>query len=235
MEQKISRKTYVFPAIQDEMYDCMSNTRYCDAYMKGYTKQGEKSNTGKKCHQVALAMASPVLKEALHKATDASKQMCCCEQRSPFQEGCFVFDGCIILAGASCQVVDSLIRFIYGEEIPENREFKKEISEWLNVLKVSLNSIINNRKRVSFLFRGILIHNATKCKIKESYLLQIENYWHDQSTESGSSILEEGDITEGDISKTEEDMLARGGYRCIACKNATFKNNKKELYIEHLR
>ena len=68
-----------------------------------------------------------------------------------------------------------------------------------------------------------------------SNLLQIENYWHDQSTESGSSILKEGDITEGDISKTEEDMLARGGYRCIACKNATFKNNKKELYIEHLR
>ena len=144
MEQKISRQTYVFPAIQDEMYDCMSKARYCDAYMKAYNKPGEKSSNGKQCHQVALAMASPVLKAALHKATDASKQMCCCEQS---QEGCFVFDGCIILAGASYQVVDSLIRFIYGEEIPENREFKNEITEWLNVLKVSFSSIIIWRKK----------------------------------------------------------------------------------------
>ena len=55
------------------------------------------------------------------------------------------------------------------------------------------------------------------------------------SIESESSILEDDDITEADTSKTEEDMLARGGYQCIACKNTTFKNNKKELYIEHLR
>ena len=48
-------------------------------------------------------------------------------------------------------------------------------------------------------------------------------------------MLEDDDIIEGDESKTEEDMLARGGYKCIACKNATFKNNKKELYMEHLR
>ena len=154
MEQKISRQTYVFPAIQDEMYDCMSKERYCDAYMKGYIKPGEKSNNGKKCHQVALAMASPVLKDALHKATDASKQMCCCEQRSMFQEGCFVFDGCIILAEASYQVVDSLIRFIYGEEIPENREFKNEITEWLNVLKVSLRLIMNSRNKINLFHLG---------------------------------------------------------------------------------
>ena len=53
--------------------------------------------------------------------------------------------------------------------------------------------------------------------------------------ESECSIVESVDITEGDTSKTEQDMLARGGYQCIACKNATFKNNKKELYMEHLR
>jgi hypothetical protein len=122
--------------------------------MKGYIKPGEKSNNGKKCHQVALAMASPVLKDALHKATDASKQMCCCEQRSMFQEGCFVFDGCIILAEASYQVVDSLIRFIYGEEIPENREFKNEITEWLNVLKVSLRLIMNSRNKIILFHLG---------------------------------------------------------------------------------
>ena len=92
----------------------------------------------KKCHQVVLALASPVLKQALEKATDGTKQMCCCkEQRNSFSEGCFVFDGCIVLADASKEIVNCLISFIYGKEIPESRALKDEIMAWLNVLKVS--------------------------------------------------------------------------------------------------
>merc|ERR1719322_599520 len=78
-------------------------------------------------------MASPVIKHALQNATDGSKQMCCCEQRS---DGCFVFDGRIILAGASDEVVRSLIPFIYGKSISENAELKNEITEWLNALQI---------------------------------------------------------------------------------------------------
>ena len=137
MEHKISRRTYVFPAIQDEMHDCMNKERYCDAYIKGYIKPGEKFYSGIKCHQVALAMASPLLKDALYKATDASRQICCCEQQSVTQNGCFVFDGSIILAGASYPVVNSLVRFIYGEEVQEDNELKNEMTKWLEILKVS--------------------------------------------------------------------------------------------------
>ena len=40
---------------------------------------------------------------------------------------------------------------------------------------------------------------------------------------------------EDDVSYTEDSMLAHGGFKCIACQNTTFKNNKIEQYIEHLR
>ena len=68
---------------------------------------------------------------------DGSKQICCCEQQTAIKDGCFVFDGRIILAGASNKVVESLIPFIYGKSIPENIELKTEITGWLNALKVS--------------------------------------------------------------------------------------------------
>ena len=137
MFQKISRQSHVFPAIQDEMYNWMCEEMYCDAYVQGYNPSGDGSSLGKKCHQVVLAMASPVLKQALEKATDGTKQICCCIERSSFTEGCFVFDGCIVLANASKEVVNSLINFIYGKEIPESTALKDEITAWLNVLKVS--------------------------------------------------------------------------------------------------
>ena len=47
------------------------------------------------------------------------------------------FDGSIILAGASYPVVNSLVRFIYGEEVQEDKELKNEMTKWLDVLKVS--------------------------------------------------------------------------------------------------
>ena len=137
MQKTISRQSYVFPAIQDEMYNWMCEEMYCDAYIKGYNKMADGSSQGKKCHQVVLAMASPVLKQALEKATDGTKQMCCCRERNSFSQGCFVFDGCIVLADAPKEIVNALINFIYGKEIPESKVLKDEITSWLNVLKVS--------------------------------------------------------------------------------------------------
>jgi len=133
MEHPISMRSYVLPAIQKEIYDLFLKQKWCDANVKGFTRRGDKLNQGVQCHQLVLAMASPVIKHALQKATDGSKQMCCCEQRS---DGCFVFDGRIILAGASDEVVRSLIPFIYGKSISENAELKNEITEWLNALQI---------------------------------------------------------------------------------------------------
>ena len=136
MQQKIYRHSHIFPAIHDEMCKWMGEEKYCDAYLKGFNQGDHRTDQAKKCHQVVLAMASPVLKQALLKATEG-KQMCCCVERSAFSEGCFVFDGCIVLADASKEVINSLINFIYGKEIPESRALKEEITIWLNVLKVS--------------------------------------------------------------------------------------------------
>ena len=95
MQQKIYRHSHIFPAIHDEMCKWMGEEKYCDAYLKGFNQGDHRTDQAKKCHQVVLAMASPVLKQALLKATDG-KQMCCCAERSSFSEGCFVFDGCIV-------------------------------------------------------------------------------------------------------------------------------------------
>ena len=65
-------------------------------------------------------------------------------------------------------------------------------------------------------------------------LLQINDYTHDLIMES-SSILVEDELNEEVTLTTEENMLMRGGYRCIACKNAIFDHNKKKLYLDHLR
>ena len=137
MEHKISRRSYVLPAIQNEIYELLKAEKWCDASVKGFTNRNDISNAGISCHQVVLAMASPVIRHALQKAMDGSKQICCCEQQTAIKDGCFVFDGQIILAGASNKVVESLIPFIYGKSIPENIELKAEITGWLNALKVS--------------------------------------------------------------------------------------------------
>ena len=50
-----------------------------------------------------------------------------------------------------------------------------------------------------------------------------------------SSILVEDELNEEVTLTTEENMVMRGGYRCIACKNAIFDKNKKKSYLDHLR
>ena len=62
----------------------------------------------------------------------------------------------------------------------------------------------------------------------------MNDYTHDLIMES-SSILVEDELNEEVTLTTEENMLMRGGYRCIACKNAIFDHNKKKLYLDHLR
>ena len=124
MEHKISRRSYVLPAIQNEIFELLKAEKWCDASVKGFTNRNDISNAGISCHQVVLAMASPVIRHALQKAMDGSKQICCCEQQTAIKNGCFVFDGQIILADASNSVVNTLIPFIYGKSVPENNELK---------------------------------------------------------------------------------------------------------------
>ena len=138
MENKISKKRIIFPAIHQEVLSQLKEENKCNAYVKGYTIDGDKSNAGIKCHQLVLAMASPLLKAALEAATDGSKQMCCCEHKASNKRDCFVFDGCIVLADASEDVIQSIIKFIYGKEVPQSRKLKDETMKWLDVLKVRL-------------------------------------------------------------------------------------------------
>ena len=136
MEHKISMRSTILPTIQKEFNRLLKSKKWCDANVKGFTRNGEKSSKGVACHQLVLALASPVIRRALQKAMDGSRQMCCCEQQTAIKNNCFVFDGQIILADASNRVVESIIPFIYGKSVPENIELKKEISGWLNALQV---------------------------------------------------------------------------------------------------
>ena len=160
MENKISKKRIIFPAIHQEILSQLKEENKCNAYVKGYTTDGDKSKAGIKCHQPVLAMASPLLKAALETATDGSKQMCCCEQKASEKGDCFVFDGCIVLADASEDVIQSIIKFIYGKEVPQSRKLKDETMKWLDVLKVNLQlkySFAQNYSLQRNKFRTIII------------------------------------------------------------------------------
>ena len=198
MLQNVSRVSYVFPAIQEEMYRWFNEEKNCDISLNWYNQVGDECFQGEnKCHQIVLAMASPLLKLALGEANEG--KLCCCADHTS------LVDGCIVLADASKDIVNSLLTFIYGKEVPENRALRDEVDTWLKTL-------------------------------------QIEHYSHDSSVESEESqrnedVDLEDDVLdlEDDVSYTEDSMLAHGGFKCIACQNTTFKNNKIEQYIEHLR
>ena len=94
--------------------------------------------------------------------------------------------------------------------------------------------------------KKLLYETRTFTYIQETFTLQIEDYSHDYSHDSSAESEEsqrnedvdlEDDVLdlEDDVSYTEDSMLAHGGFKCIACQNTTFKNNKTEQYIEHLR
>ena len=114
-----------------------------DAFLKWHDSEKESSNEGEqKCHQVVLALASPLLKHAFETATDNSLQLCCCERFTSVDQtvpsrGCSVFDGCVVLAGASEKVVNSLVNFVYGKEVVEDKSIVDELNGWLKTLQVS--------------------------------------------------------------------------------------------------
>ena len=130
MLQNVSRVSYVFPAIQKEMYSWLSEEKNCDISLNWYNQIGDECVQGEnKCHQIVLAMASPLLKQALGEASEG--KLCCCADHTS------LIDGCIVLADASKDIVNSLVTFIYGKEVPEDRALRDDVDRWLKTLQVS--------------------------------------------------------------------------------------------------